>query len=52
MQSSPASRHFLPLSPNTLLNILLSNLFNLREVWKNKFHIHTKQQVKLWFYIF
>jgi hypothetical protein len=42
------------IGPNILHSTLFSNNLSLCSslVWETKFHTHTKQQVKLWFYIF
>jgi hypothetical protein len=52
MQSTPASFHF-HLGPNILLSTLFWNtIYFLTLVCENKFHTHTKQEVKLWLCIF
>jgi hypothetical protein len=47
IQSSPASRHFIPLrskcSPCSQIPLIYVLLF----AWETKFHTHTKKQVKL-----
>jgi hypothetical protein len=52
MHSSPVSRHFLPLRSKYYPQhpALKHPQCVLPLVWRT-FHTHTKQQVKLWFYI-